>query len=882
MGARQIALRAAPFFQVTENAAMTRVLFFVVPLFVAVMLSTAAQAQQSTQSEWRGEPKCGGINLQTGKILPACGFSKAKFSGKARKNCPSGTFFDLGAWACFKCPSGFNRTANDIGGDAACSKAVPKQFNRAKFLQKFAKCPSGSFFDPRNYGECWKCPSGFGRTTAPVTEWDACGRVGAKARSAELVARVCPDGTFGDPRGGGECWVCPTGFLRTSLPVNGTQACYRTEALAAAERVEDNICKEGAFVDPIDGGTCWTCPEKSVRTVLSVKGPEACENPDILWNSPAREADSLFRIPGGEAVARALVADRTYIETASANLAAYAKADPATALQVDWAIISQRPHESHALNAAVFSRVLDAIKSGAKSKAERDLLSYFARFIQDTRRLNAIQIRDVYASWKAYVDERLSRTGTMVAKFYNIGKAPPDVSKVVYATMGITGAGMMLGGSAVIAAGASFAALKGTAAGALVKLIMPFVFTTTKMGVAGTTATTVTGGAAGQIVGQIAPQLVTEGVKDLAVGTSATVASLQAALAVAGPLIILTGAAIVGGIGIDIFSKNQQATAKILDAAKIAEKPVILKRLTLRDEGRSELLMNWMMMTQILVAPKAPFNVDPRAAGYSGPAVVTSANTVNLSINVVTDESAGAGGSQVAALPKASGPILPKNVWKNIDGNAHDVAIAADGTTYIVSTEGSTRTGFKVFKRGKNERRWQAVDGITALRIAVENKRPWVIDPTGRVFNFFRNKWQEVKGNILGFPLDIGASKDGAWITTTKGAIYRFNGARWQKVNGTARRIDVDWDGNPWIINNKGEIFVRSGNTWTKTAGLAVDVAVDMPGFARVVGTDGKIYGHNAGKWTQLTQNDVAAAIGVGGGEVWSIAKDAKLYKWNR
>lgn len=288
----------------------------------------------------------------------------------------------------------------------------------------------------------------------------------------------------------------------------------------------------------------------------------------------------------------------------------------------------------------------------------------------------------------------------------------------------------------------------------------------------------------------------------------------------------------------------------------------LLKTMWRATAGQGELLNSWMIMTQATKAPRIRFNVNN---------ITSTTAIINL----------GAVGTQVTATPKASAPLLPKTVWENIDGAAaRDVAIGSDSTTYIVSTDGNEKSGYLVFKRGKNDKKWTSL-GITAVRIAVGNREPWIIDSAGRVFKFFQNSWREVRGNISGTPIDIGASKKGVWMTTNRGGIYRHIGGGWQMVKGssTAFRIDVDWDGNPWIVNDKGEIFVRKGNVWSKTTGLAVDVAVDMPGFARVVGTDGKIYSHNAGKWTQRTQNDVAAGIGVGGGQVWGIAKNAAIFR---
>ena len=47
------------------------------------------------------------------------------------------------------------------------------QFSVATFHNK-TTCGNGSFFDPRNGGECWSCPGGFGRSAEPVTHDRAC------------------------------------------------------------------------------------------------------------------------------------------------------------------------------------------------------------------------------------------------------------------------------------------------------------------------------------------------------------------------------------------------------------------------------------------------------------------------------------------------------------------------------------------------------------------------------------------------------------------------------------------------------------------------------------------------------------------------------------
>lgn len=244
--------------------------FFILAFSLTFAAPVGVAHAQSTQSNWTGKPICGGEDLQTGKIMPPCGFSKAKFARRATADCPKGSFFDIGTWACYACPTGFNRTANDLNGPAACSKRVRKEMAPAKRHGKQKKCPKNSFFDPRNGGECWQCPAGFGRTAAAVTEWNACGKALAKGRAAELVALACPRGTFADARNGGECWACPDGFLRSAAAVTGLNACYRDEMLQPAKAVDGGICPKGTFFDPIRNGSCWSCPKDSVRTVFQI------------------------------------------------------------------------------------------------------------------------------------------------------------------------------------------------------------------------------------------------------------------------------------------------------------------------------------------------------------------------------------------------------------------------------------------------------------------------------------------------------------------------------------------------------------------------------------------------------------------------------------
>ena len=147
---------------------------------------------------------------------------------------------------------------------------------------KNASCPQGSFFDVIDGGTCWSCPKGYKRTIFSVKGNKACERP-AKVVYKKAIDKgkakwlKCPKGAFFDPNG--RCYTCPSGYKRTVFSVKGGKACEKkiATALAKATKKASLACGEDAFYDPVDGGTCWSCPKGYKRTVFSVKSSKACE-----------------------------------------------------------------------------------------------------------------------------------------------------------------------------------------------------------------------------------------------------------------------------------------------------------------------------------------------------------------------------------------------------------------------------------------------------------------------------------------------------------------------------------------------------------------------------------------------------------------------------
>jgi hypothetical protein len=108
----------------------------------------------------------------------------------------------------------------------------------------------------------------------------------------------CPKGSFLDPRNGGECWSCPKNYIRSVYPVNGGKACSRPlkvqyEKADKKRKIKfgKKDCKKGEFWDVKGGdgvlGACWDCPKGYNRTVFAVDSGKACAKASTFQFSKA-------------------------------------------------------------------------------------------------------------------------------------------------------------------------------------------------------------------------------------------------------------------------------------------------------------------------------------------------------------------------------------------------------------------------------------------------------------------------------------------------------------------------------------------------------------------------------------------------------------------
>lgn len=160
------------------------------------------------------------------------------------------------------------------------------QYARA-INQGKVECPPGSFYDSMDGGTCWTCPDGFRRTVYSVKSGNACERIAsttyakakAHGKATGLLKTDCPPGSrqFWDPNG--TCYSCPEGYNRTLYPVTSSKACAKTVRAQQTKATQTSklTCAPGSFYDLYGGGTCWTCPDGYVRTVNSITSEKACQ-----------------------------------------------------------------------------------------------------------------------------------------------------------------------------------------------------------------------------------------------------------------------------------------------------------------------------------------------------------------------------------------------------------------------------------------------------------------------------------------------------------------------------------------------------------------------------------------------------------------------------
>jgi hypothetical protein len=211
----------------------------------------------------------------TAPTTPAAPVSMAQYASATLHGawpCRQGAW-DIGRNECWSCPAGYNRTIYPVNGNVACEQVVPAALTSATRTGSpthdcgyvlgiymcnpvATRCPSGQVYDAYDGGGCWACPSGYGRTVHAVYGGSACER-GAYSNfsgGTNHGTAGCRAGEFHDPRNGGECWSCPSGYADHLFnPVDGNQACELTSGADFCDAAFDQL---GSLIpSDLAGGT---------------------------------------------------------------------------------------------------------------------------------------------------------------------------------------------------------------------------------------------------------------------------------------------------------------------------------------------------------------------------------------------------------------------------------------------------------------------------------------------------------------------------------------------------------------------------------------------------------------------------------------------------
>ncbi|RFZ91844.1 hypothetical protein D0C36_10365 [Mucilaginibacter conchicola] len=154
-----------------------------------------------------------------------------------------------------------------------------------------------------------------------------------------------------------------------------------------------------------------------------------------------------------------------------------------------------------------------------------------------------------------------------------------------------------------------------------------------------------------------------------------------------------------------------------------------------------------------------------------------------------------------------------KVIAKIIEGK--DIGIGADGSVYIIGTDGTAESGYSISKLVNNV--LVKLPDCGAVRVAVApDGTPWVVNKDHKILKYSGTAWVEQPGTAT----DIAIGANGAMfaignieVSPTGGNnIMRWTGIVWENMTECAgTRIAVSPDGTPWVVNKSNLIYRFGG-----------------------------------------------------------------------
>ncbi len=861
-----------------------------------------------------GMPTCGGY--WNGVLQPKCPSQPATYVSEAVGACPAGSFVDLGAWGCYACPAGFNRTGDPVTSATACSK-LDHSVNLQQMSAKLAGslCPAGGFFDIIRGGECYTCPEGYRRSAAHVEASNAC-FVPAGERFARATRHIktiwphdCKNGRFFDGWDGGGCWTCPAGYNRTGNHIADARACsqgYGEQHARATNRGKAE-CKAGEFFDPRNGGECWTCPEGTYRTVHPVTGNQACERragvqltkatPVSGFSCPAntfldlissRHPDARWRI------------EKQIVETG--KRVSYGNSDGATCWTCPPGYIRDIYHVAG--NAACLTKSINWKPApyvqpglfgldGASEVAQalladgRIVESLIAAMAQDTETPLVQMRREVYEEI-ATAPERSSLLAAAV--YMRLEAAVKNPAQATLAEKRLVASlaeairlyRVFIAQNALDMYDQWSEALMRQAADAAQKA-GPGSMEQNRLN---------------QLAfkgGEIPPDFKIIATEVIAANILAPMSSHAFMMASTGlPQLkkvifpssykrkaIQSGAGkVTNKVGEEIIEEVVEKVVKEVteEAAKKSVKASLKGMIKALGKAGPQILLDVTIeaVTVVIEHYEAVLNARPK--------LVTNLSGAKQPVEMLREFNADEGWLyEQWATSLGDGNRKPPNLTAFASLASAAVAKAPPAQTEPLPTDNVPKTPAQV----NAPKVWLQMPGA-ATDIGMGGGSLWVVGSSATpgdqgVFRWDGKTWIDMKGKAV--RLDV-TPEGNAWVVNEKGEIWRHDGRNWNRAAGAAREIGIGPRGGIWVIGAQAvqggfEIFRQVGANWQKVPGGGVRIDVDPQGNAWVISDGGDIFRYTGSNWAGVP-GVKARDIGIGGdGSVFVAAQDGSVHKWN-
>ncbi len=861
-----------------------------------------------------GAPTCGGY--WNGKLQPKCPSQPATYVSEAVGACPAGSFVDLGAWGCYACPAGFNRTGDPVTSATACSKAdasVSLQQMGAKLAGSL--CPGGGFFDIIRGGECYTCPEGYRRSAAHVEASNACfvpaGERFARATRHQktIWPHDCKNGRFFDGWDGGGCWTCPAGYNRTGNHIADANACsqgYGEQHARATNRGKAE-CKAGEFFDPRNNGECWTCPEGTYRTVHPVTGNQACERRAGVQLTKATQVSG-FSCPANTFLdlissrhpdARWRI-EKQIVETG--KRVSYGNSDGGTCWSCPPGYTRDIYHV--ASNAACLTSSIDWKPAPYVQPGLFGLDG--ASEVAQAVLAEGTQLESLIAAMAADNDTPLAQIRKEV--YEEIATAPESSSLLAAAVYMRLEAAVKNPAQATLAEKRLVASLAEA-----IRLYRVFIaqnaldmfdqWSEALMRQASDAAQKAGPGSVEQQRmnqlaykgGEIPPDFKIIASEMIAANILAPMSAQAFAMASTGSPQLLkrifpnqhtrkyvrgVAGKFVEKIGGEVIEDAveeviEQVTKQVAQkTAKVSLKSMV-KALS---KAGPQILFDVTIeaVTVVIEHYEAVLNARPK--------LVTNLAGAKQPVDMLREFNANEDWLyEQWATSLGGGNRGPQNL-----GTFASLATAAAAKAPPVQTAPLPTDNLPKAPAQINAPKvWLQMPGA-ATDIGMGGGTLWAIGSSAApgdqgVYRWDGKTWVDMKGKAV--RLDV-TQEGNAWVVNEKGEIWRHDGRSWNRVAGVARDIGIGARGDVWAIGAQPvqggfEIFRQVGGNWQKVPGGGVRIDVDPQGNAWVVSDGGDVFRYTGSGWAGVP-GIKARDIGVGGnGSVFVVGQDGSVHKWN-